>query len=335
MKQLFFCLALVLFGFSAEAKKVKFAVDMYGQVLDTGGMHIAGDFQTLAGYPGGDWQANTTPLTNEPNSTIYSVVVDIPAFAKYEFVYINGDQGYLQEFVPVESRVNYNFNANRWIYVDSLSNDTQLIAPVLYGGNAPLGMYLLRFYVDMQYVASIDPQGVHVNGDFQNWVNPKYMVSFDNIVYEYIAYIDTLDAALVSEYIFMNGDQSINEETVPAPCATSNFNRGTTVPHDTMLGIVCYAACVDCASVGVDEELAAQTEINVSPNPASDGFWVSSSTAIAQIQLTDMTGRLVKTEKTPLATTQRISRDELPQGIYLLQLTDVNGNHFSSKIIFQ
>ncbi|MGL4596423.1 MAG: T9SS type A sorting domain-containing protein [Bacteroidia bacterium] len=335
MKKIFFCFALVLLGFSAEAKKVKFAVDMYGQVLDTGGMHIAGDFQTLAGYPGGDWQPGTTPLTNEPNSTIYSVVVDIPAFAKYEFVYINGEFGYLQEFVPVESRVNYNFNANRWIYVDSLSNDTQLIAPVLFGGNAPLGMYLLRFYVDMQNVAAINPQGVHVNGDFQNWTDPKYMISFDNIVYEYIAYIDTINAALVTEYIFMNGDQPTDEEIVPAPCATFNFNRGTPVPLDTMLGIVCFSACVDCASVGLEESLAMQTEIMVQPNPATDVLWVSSSTSIAQIQLTDMTGRLVKTEKTPLATTQRISRDELPQGIYLLQLTDVNGNNFSRKIIFQ
>ncbi|MBK8686725.1 MAG: hypothetical protein IPN26_18020 [Bacteroidetes bacterium] len=48
------------------------------------------------------------------------MVVDLPAFAKYEYKFLNGDQGYEVEVVPEESRANYNLSDNRWIYVDSL-----------------------------------------------------------------------------------------------------------------------------------------------------------------------------------------------------------------------
>ena len=120
-------LLLSIFAMNVSAKKVKFAVDMTGQIINTTGIHISGDFQTIAGFPGGDWASNTTPLTQEGTTDIYSIVVDIPAFAKYEYKFLNGDQFYEAEFVPVESRVGYNFDDNRWIYVDSLADDTSFV----------------------------------------------------------------------------------------------------------------------------------------------------------------------------------------------------------------
>ena len=57
---------------------------MAHQVVNTTGVHIVGDFQTLAGFAGGDWISSSTPMTQEGTSTIYSIVVDIPAFQKYE-----------------------------------------------------------------------------------------------------------------------------------------------------------------------------------------------------------------------------------------------------------
>src|SRR4051812_22600711 len=109
---------------SVSAKKVKFAVDLRDTVANITGVHIMGDFQVAAGYSS-DLCPNCTPLTQETGDTnIYSIVVDIPAFAKYEYVFLNGDQGYDAEFVPDDSRVGYNFDSNRWIYVDSLADDT-------------------------------------------------------------------------------------------------------------------------------------------------------------------------------------------------------------------
>ena len=108
------CLAfLILASFNSFAKKVKFAVDMDTNTVSPNGIHVTGDFQALAGFPGGDWTSNETVCTQEGTSTIYSVIVDIPAFAKYEYKFVNGDQFYEVEFVPVESRVGYDFDDNR------------------------------------------------------------------------------------------------------------------------------------------------------------------------------------------------------------------------------
>ena len=64
-------LLLSIFAMNVSAKKVKFAVDMTGQIINTTGIHISGDFQTIAGFPGGDWASNTTPLTQEGTTDIY------------------------------------------------------------------------------------------------------------------------------------------------------------------------------------------------------------------------------------------------------------------------
>src|SRR6185436_15682419 len=156
MKKILFIFLFLLVAGISVAKKVKFAVDMTGQVLNVTGVHIGGDFQTLAGFAGGDWMPGTTPMTQETGDTnIYSIVVDIPAFTKYEYKVINGDQWYEAEFVPLESRVGYNFNDNRWLWVDSLSNDTTFVGALLFSGNAPAGLKLLRVVVDMQNEPSV------------------------------------------------------------------------------------------------------------------------------------------------------------------------------------
>ena len=91
IKKLFILLVSVLMVGTAYGKKVKFSLDMTGNVIDTNGIHITGDFQEEAGYVGGDWQPNTTEMLNEAGTNIYSVTVSIPAFTKYEFKFLNGD----------------------------------------------------------------------------------------------------------------------------------------------------------------------------------------------------------------------------------------------------
>src|SRR5689334_19803480 len=189
MKKVLLTAVILLSATFVFAKKVKFSVDLDTVTANVTGVHVMGDFQGVAGFPGGDWLPNTTPLTQEASSTIYSTVVDIPAFTKYEYKFVNGDQGYEAEFVPLPSRVGYNFNDNRWLWVDSLANDTTDIGAILFAGNAPVNLTLLRFKVDMSE-ALVDPAGVHVAGDFQGWDPSKIMLySFGSGVYEIIAYL--------------------------------------------------------------------------------------------------------------------------------------------------
>jgi len=93
MKKTFLILALILSFSIVNAKKVKFSVDMTGQTISSYGVHVSGDFQTLAGYSGGDWASNTTLMAQEADTNIYSIVVDIPAFKKYEYKFLNGING--------------------------------------------------------------------------------------------------------------------------------------------------------------------------------------------------------------------------------------------------
>lgn len=322
-------LLLVIITISATAKKVKFAVDMTGQLVNTTGIHCSGDFQTIAGFPGGDWASNTTTLTQEGSTEIYSIVVDIPAFAKYEYKFLNGDQFYEAEFVPIESRVGYNFNDNRWIYVDSLANDTTFVGAILFAGNAPAGNFLVRFLVDTQTLPSFDPAGMHVAGNFQNWdPTTTYLYSFATNVHEIISYVPTG----TYEFKFYNGNTIGTAESVPAICAV-NTNREITVDKDTVLTAFCFASCTACL-VGIEEnEILAGVELF--PNPAEDFTMItfSDNNLSYTISVFDITGRKVSTYFTENKNSVRIETENLNKGIYFVNAVASNNKSYSGKLI--
>ncbi|GBL35607.1 hypothetical protein EMGBS15_12020 [Filimonas sp.] len=130
------------------AKKVTFTVDMTGQTTKSAlGIHVMGDFQAAAGF-GADWTPNTCLMMQDAVDTnLYHFTVDVPAFLKYEYKYINGDQSYEVEVIPLESQVGYNFDDNRWIFIDSLSADTTKLPSLVFGANAPLGLNMIRFWL--------------------------------------------------------------------------------------------------------------------------------------------------------------------------------------------
>jgi hypothetical protein len=332
MKKSILFFLLLLAAAPVFAKKVKFAVDMTGQVVDTAGVHVTGDFQALAGYAGGDWMPNTTVMTQEVSDTnIYSVIVDIPAFRVYEFKFLNGDQTYNVEFVPYESRVLYNFNDNRWIYIDSLANDTTTFGPVVFGANAPLGKYLLRFRVDMTNVASVSTNGVHVGGAFQNWdAGATRMYSFDGTMYEYIAYVDTGMNSLQHEFKYANGNTSSDYETVPSDCAV-NGNRATTVPKDSILESVCFGYCTNCLSIGIHEQQQV-SKLLLSPNPTSDYslLQINDREPAHEISIADVSGRCVRIYSSYEGNALCLEKGELGEGLYIIT---VRGNSASVSTV--
>jgi len=321
MKKIIIALFCASIAFNGFAKKVKFAVDMDTITPMVTGIHIGGDFQTLAGYAGGDWMSNTTLMTQEGSSSIYSVVVDIPAFAKYEFKFINGDQWYEAEFVPVESRVGYNFNDNRWLYVDSLANDTTFAGAILFSGNAPKGLTLIRFLVDMTNIWNVDPAGVHVAGSFQNW-DPTLvrLYSFGSNVYEIIAY----DTITTNEYKFYNGNSTGASETVPGACAV-NGNRQLQFAKDTVLATVCFSDCSACVPNGIAQN-ADETSFTLFPNPAKEYTGLSFAIANAEfdVSLLDHTGKTL-VHYQGVRNSLRIESKELAAGMYFITATNKVG----------
>lgn len=329
-----YCFTLVLLAClyinHAQAKKVKFAVNMNGQVINANGIHVSGDFQTAAGYAGGDWQADVTLMNKETDTNIYSVVVDIPAFSKYEYKFVNGDQFYEVEFVPVESRVGYNFNDNRWLYVDSNANDTAFAGAILFSGNAPAGLTLVRYLVDMQSVASVAISGVHMAGSFQKW-NPATtrLYSFGGSVYEIISYVDTGNY----EFKYFNGNSVAGSENVPTSCA-KNANRTIYVSKDTVLDAVCFSKCFTCTNTGF-EKLMSMINCQIFPNPSSGLVTINFNDIIIyhHITLTDVTGKEIGDYDIYNDHSFTIEKNALSSGVYFINVMSGNGLRSSHKLI--
>ena len=294
---------------------------MDGTPPDSHGVHITGDFQTAAGYPGGNWLPNTTQMINEPGTEIYSVVVDIPAFAKYEYKIINANATYGLEFVPIPSRVNEVFNDNRWIYIDSLSDDTTFFGAIRFSGNAPKGKYLLRYKVDMLNEV-ISLQGVHLSATVQG-LNPAttYMYSFGLGVHEYIAYIDSTASGIQQDYKFVNGNSAIGYEFVPNPCSNGSNFRTTLVPNDSVLPVVCYSSCTTC--VPLSRFLTSQKEnISLFPNPASENVWLEfSEEGEHDVCILDMNGKVVADYKKYNNNRLFIQAQLFSPGLYIVNIS--------------
>ena len=330
MKKLYTLLLIICISYVTEAKKVKFAVDMANDSVNTTGIHVIGDFQMAAGYTA-DWDATLTPLTQEIGTNIYSIVVDIPAFHKYEYKFANGDQLYEVEIVPEESRVGYSFIDNRWLYVDSTSDDTSFVGAIRFAQNAPTGKFLLRSKVNMKNSFPFSNNGVHLSGTFMNWgLNDARLYSFLDSVYENIVYVDSGSY----EYKFFNGSSSIDAEIVPTTCAT-NGSRAILVNKDTVLAGVCFASCATCFPTGINP--INSNGISVAPNPVNNFTVINFSTnSDFNLSLNDVVGRSVFSTTIYNAYQYRLERNSMPSGLYFLKIyNQKEKTTFVQKIIFQ
>lgn len=297
---------LILVSVQTFARKVKFQVDMRYQTVSSFGVHVSGDFQSEAGFPG-DWEPGTTTLTNEPGTSIYSVVVDIPAGVKYEYRYVNGDQEYEAEFIPTQSRVGYDFNDNRWIYIDDSSSDTLVLPALLFGGNAPFNKKMLRVLVDMQKQSSVTAV----------YAGTTKMYSFIPKVYETMLYADS---ASNLSYKFYNGAIA---EQVPSTCAT-NGDRSFYMDADTILNTVCFGSCTDCASTGVSAFIYKTPNYKIYPNPVTSTSVLRFQTLnTREVSLINSNGKTIKSFSGN-EQSYFIDKSELPSGLYIIKVIESN-----------
>lgn len=331
MKQFLFGSVFLLATLNLFAKKVKFAVDMTGQTISAFGVHIIGDFQEAAGYPL-NFDPAATPLTQEGATDIYSIIVDIPAFNKYEYLFVNGNQTYEAEFVPDESRVGYNFDDNRWLYVDSLANDTTFVGAIIFGGNAPAGLSLVRFKVDMNNALPVSPNGVHV-GDNNNAFSPTKvrLYSFGSEVYEIISYYSNNSYS----YKYFNGNTTGTGETITGTCSVFG-NRGITVIKDTVMPALCFASCDACTALSV-HEVVSQNAFKAFPNPAKNTVTVQSTfnQRITSISVQNVSGQVVRTISDINTSSYTIPDLSLAKGLYLLKVTNESGQQQHLKLMIE
>jgi hypothetical protein len=286
-----------------------------------------GDFQQVAGI-GTDWTPNSCLMTQDATDTnLYTYTVNIPAFQKYEYKYINGDQSYEVEIVPVESQVGHAFNDNRWIFIDSLDADTTLLAPVMFGANAPAGLTMIRFLVDMT-TSSVSANGVHVAGSFQG-DNPATdrMYSFVNQVYEIMSYMTTG----AYTYKFYNGNTTSDAETVPSTCAVAG-NRTISLSADIVLNNVCFSTCTTCFPASIPE-IPTVTFASCSPNPfqTSSRLDFNDGSSLHHIRITDMQGRTKRIVQHIQGSSMLIDRNDLQAGLYILTIENEQGERHTLR----
>ena len=329
MKKLYTLLISCCLFQTADAKKVKFAVDMDTITINTTGMHVIGDFQMAAGYAA-DWDATLTPLTQDSGTNIYSIVVDIPAFHKYEYKFANGDQLYDVEIVPEKSRVGYSFVDNRWLYVDSTGNDTTFVGAIRFAQNAPTGKFLLRSKVNMKNNYPLGNNGVHLSGNFMNWgLNDARLFSFVDSVFENIVYVDSGSL----EYKFYNGNTTADVETVPAVCAV-NGSRSILVNTDTILVAVCFSSCATCFPSGILS--VPVNDFTVTPNPVDNFATINfSKESDYNIQLIDVVAQTIFSTSINNAHQFQLERNAIPSGLYFLKVFNQKEKTSSiQKVIF-
>lgn len=334
MKKLIFLSTALFLSTFLFSKKVKFEVDMRGVPISIFGMHISGDFQTLAGFAGGDWMPNTTLLSQDINDTnLYNIIVDIPAFKKYEFKFVNGDQFYEAEFVPIESRVGYNFNDNRWIYIDSIANDTTQIGAIMFSRNAPVGFYLIRFKLDMRNELSINATGVHVGISYLGWDTTRStMYSLNDTVLEVISYIDTLITSV--QFKYLNGNSPNDYEIVPVACANVG-NRDFQILKDTVFASVCFSQCSACVGVGITDVVLTET-FNLFPNPTNDFVLLQfENNTNRTVSIFNALGKNIASYSNFFDSSLRIDKRNLGAGIYFISITNSINKTYYKKLVIQ
>lgn len=308
---------------------------MTGQTISAFGVHVAGDFQILAGYPA-DWDYAGTLLSQEGTTNIYSIVVNIPAFRKYEFKFVNGDQGYESEYVPEEVRVGYDFNDNRWLYVDSLSNDTTFLGAIQFGLSSPANKFTIRYKVNMSEI-SLTSNGVHASTNYNSFSTTKNaMYTFTSNptanVYEVINYVD----AGVYDFNFINGNTNSDKEpSVPNTCSNSGV-RYVTITKDSVFPDICFNACVNCTSTGIKENNKTLNNYTIYPNPAKNTLHISSKgELISEITIYNIAGQNVLNVNQLSNQSYTISDINLPQGMYIVKVSNTDFNSQNIKLIIE
>lgn len=82
----------------APASTLTLSVDMTLETVSANGVHVAGNFQAAAGFPG-DWDPSTTQLLDADGDGIYEVSVSVPD-GTYQYKFINGNAWGSDESVP-------------------------------------------------------------------------------------------------------------------------------------------------------------------------------------------------------------------------------------------
>jgi glycosidase len=206
---------------NAQNVNLTFRVDMSQQVVSANGVHVAGTFQTEAGYSS-NWDPAATELTDPDADNVYETTVTLPP-GTYLYKFINGNSWGDQ---PENPSADCAFddgagNMNRQVV---LGNYDRVLPIVMFDScNA-----IVTFSVNMSN-ESISANGVHVMGNFQtaagypnDWDAGKIEMFDDNNDTIYEANIQIPPGNY--QFVYVNGNENTNRETPPTDCTIDDGN---------------------------------------------------------------------------------------------------------------
>ena len=197
-------------------------------------------------------------------------------------------------------------------------------ATVIYGqGKANPGFPTL--YLDGSRMMFAGTQSLGVNHKFYTWYGAGH-VPYAGSSATQMLYMDTT-VNFVRDYLI--GRLSCTNPPLQLP----NTPAGTVVAYS-------YTNCTTnvpmaCSAVGINELSAVNLLQSIYPNPSSDKVtlvFVNSNTEHT-VALMDITGKVVKTDKTTAAEFT-FEKSNIQSGIYFLKITESNGQSSVHKIIF-
>jgi hypothetical protein len=235
---------------------VVFQVDMTNETVAAGGVHVATNWD--------GFNPNSNLMTSLGNG-VYEAAVTLPANETTLFRFVNGNGTNQFETVPLSCGVSDGLgNFNRAVAVGTANT---IFGPVCFSGCSncqPIVPVQVTFQVDMSN-QTIDPNGVHIAGEFQNPQWDPAATSMTDNGNGIWSYTTTVNSGTTFQYKFINGNAWTGVENVPMDCGNPNglggYNRIFTVGNnDVTLNTVCFGACAGC-NTGAD--IAVTFQVNM------------------------------------------------------------------------
>lgn len=287
------------------------------------------------------WCGNCSAMSDSDGDNIWDITVPVAEDSiEYKFSFDNwtGQENLVAGSSCTKTTGNF---TNRFMYV---TKDTVLDAvcweSCVNCASAPANVQV-TFQVDLsEYTGSYTE--VNLNGTFNSWCGSCAVMTDANndSIYE----ITVTVPADTMEYKFTLDGWTTDEQMMQGmPCTitttggTGTFTNRYAVPSsDTTLPAVCWEACSDCESIGL-EEGAWFEAFTIHPNPSNGVITVEAellSNDNASLQVLNLQGKLIySTELASNSINETIDLGFADNGLYLVRLMSDNGVHTEKIMI--
>jgi hypothetical protein len=323
------CFALLpILGFAQTTHNITFQVDMNQYAGSFNAVEVFGTFN--------NFQGGVTIMTDGDNDGVYDVTVPIPVGTiEYLFAVDTGTFNYVVESMtpgdPCTITTGNFTNRAATVSADSTYAIVCWEACVDCGSVIPPSN--ITFQVDMsQYTGSYTD--VNINGTFNGFCGSCATMTDTNNDDIYDITI-TVQSDTIEWLFTVDGFTDAESFNPGDPCTKTTIDGGNTfvnrvlaVTGDTTLPDVCWNSCVDCASVGVDENMWAN-ELTISPNPTTGTFTLNGElkqTGLVEIQVTDLNGKVVYNSTLNTNYLFETITLDVESGIYLMSIKTAQGS---------